>query len=225
MISFTDGSSVIAQSPIVTWTYLDTSLVVPVTLVATGICLAWYLVKAAVALSLALAARRSPDRAAVERAVRTAPPGMRRLVQRLAGVALAGAVLSPGLAHAGPSTPADVPVLDRVPVYAAPAEPAPQPTTAPGGRKPQTTAAPPDLDRSGVAGRPRGTPAADPPSTRRTHTVVPGDTLWAIAELQYGTSDPMRTAALVVRIHEANRATIGPDPDLIKPGAVLVLPR
>ncbi|KKM66322.1 hypothetical protein LCGC14_1482300, partial [marine sediment metagenome] len=52
-------------------------------------------------------------------------------------------------------------------------------------------------------------------SAQRTHTVVSGDTLGAIAG-KYGTTWQL--------LYEANKAIVGPDPDLIQPGMVLVIP-
>ena len=48
--------------------------------------------------------------------------------------------------------------------------------------------------------------------------VKQGDTLWAIAKLQYGDGERWRD------IYEANKDTIGPDPTLITPGMQLVMP-
>ena len=52
-------------------------------------------------------------------------------------------------------------------------------------------------------------------TAQRTHTVVSGDTLGAIAG-KYGTTWQV--------LYEANKAVIGSDPDLIQPGMVLVIP-
>jgi nucleoid-associated protein YgaU len=65
-------------------------------------------------------------------------------------------------------------------------------------------------------------PAASerPPEARpeRTYTVRPGDSLWKIAKRQYGDGNDWS------RLYEANRETIGANPDLIHPGQVLVIP-
>jgi hypothetical protein len=53
------------------------------------------------------------------------------------------------------------------------------------------------------------------PTAPRTYTVRPGDTLWAIGQ---------RLGVDWRRLYEANRDTIGPDPDVIRPGQVLVVP-
>lgn len=50
------------------------------------------------------------------------------------------------------------------------------------------------------------------------YEVKPGDSLWAIAKLQYGNGGRWRD------IYDANKETIGPSPDLILPGQKLVLP-
>ena len=58
------------------------------------------------------------------------------------------------------------------------------------------------------------------------HLVRPGDTLWDIAAAQIPPSQRgnAATAAQWQRVYAANRATIGDNPDLILPGARLVLP-
>ena len=72
-----------------------------------------------------------------------------------------------------------------------------------------------------VSGPERPRPAAGP------HTVVvrPGDTLWAIAARRL---PPGATPAAIDRgwrsLYAANRAVIGPDPDLIRAGTGLRLP-
>ena len=75
---------------------------------------------------------------------------------------------------------------------------------------------------------PSTTPAATPEDRvpSRTVVVAPGDTLWdlAVADLPHG-ADVALVAAHWRAIHAANRAVIGPDPDLIHPGQRLRLPR
>ena len=63
-----------------------------------------------------------------------------------------------------------------------------------------------------------------PPAQHRTapvtrYTVRPGDSLWSVALAHYGTGRDWG------RIYTANRATIGPDPGMIRPGQVLTIPR
>ncbi len=57
-----------------------------------------------------------------------------------------------------------------------------------------------------------------PDTEDQTYTVVKGDTLSAIAQRYYG------KASLWKRIHDANRDQI-PNPDLIRPGQVLRIPK
>ena len=59
---------------------------------------------------------------------------------------------------------------------------------------------------------------AKPETTGDTYTVVSGDSLSKIAKNHYG------DAAKWHQIYEANKATIGNNPDLIEVGQVLTLP-
>lgn len=80
-----------------------------------------------------------------------------------------------------------------------------------------TTAAPPKkADFSNVKATTASTAAAAP-AMPATYTVVRGDSLSKIAKKLYG------NANLWKHLHEANREQI-PNPDLIKPGQVLVVP-
>lgn len=64
---------------------------------------------------------------------------------------------------------------------------------------------------------PRGAPAVV--------VVASGDSLWAIARTRLGAAAPaVQVQALTVALHHANRAEIGPDPDLLHPGQRLRLP-
>jgi nucleoid-associated protein YgaU len=62
------------------------------------------------------------------------------------------------------------------------------------------------------------------PTGRRTYVVQAGDCLWTIAAEWLETDDVRRIARYWPRIHRANRATIGRDPNVIHPGQVLVMP-
>lgn len=63
---------------------------------------------------------------------------------------------------------------------------------------------------------------APPPTAHRTYTVtswpLPGSSLWSIATIEYG--NPMKWPD----IYNANRATIGNNPNLIRKGMVLNIP-
>ena len=68
----------------------------------------------------------------------------------------------------------------------------------------------------------RGVPVA---GAARTVVVEPGDTLWALAREELGPeASDVEVARRCRAIHEANRSTIGADPDLIRPGQHLELP-
>jgi hypothetical protein len=127
------------------------------------------------------------------------PAGVRRAVLAACGVALAGGLASPSHAvGVDPRPPAshhlDRSVLDGLPL----------PDRAVSGRRP---------------GHPRR------PDPGRTVVVGPGDTLWSIAARDLAPGSPdARVAAGWRAIYAANRHRIGPDPDVIVPGARLTLP-
>lgn len=58
----------------------------------------------------------------------------------------------------------------------------------------------------------------DPATTTSTYPVSSGDSLWAIAKRHYGDGAKWKA------IYEANKSTIGANPNLIYPGQVLTLP-
>jgi nucleoid-associated protein YgaU len=76
------------------------------------------------------------------------------------------------------------------------------------------------------ADRPHARSHPERPGREHVVEVRPGDTLWALA---VRTLPPGATDAAVSRrwpqVHALNRAVIGPDPDLIRPGQRLRLPR
>jgi nucleoid-associated protein YgaU len=59
---------------------------------------------------------------------------------------------------------------------------------------------------------------APPPKVARTHTVVSGDSLSKIAKKYLGNANRWN------ELYEANRAVVGDNPNLIKPGQVLTIP-
>lgn len=71
-------------------------------------------------------------------------------------------------------------------------------------------------------------PASRPVAALERATVRPGDSLWRIAEAtlreQGRSPTDADVAAYWPRIHDANRALVGPDPHLVRPGVPLVLP-
>jgi nucleoid-associated protein YgaU len=90
------------------------------------------------------------------------------------------------------------------------AQAAPPPTT------PSTPAA-----KAAASGGPAAaaTPAAQPAQADEIYTVVKGDNLSKIAKHHLGSANAWR------KIYEANREVIGDDPDKIKPGQKLRIPR
>lgn len=64
---------------------------------------------------------------------------------------------------------------------------------------------------------PEPAPVAPPTPSKRTYTVVSGDSLWKIAKREYGDGNKWPA------IFEANRDVIK-NPDLIRPGQVFVIP-
>lgn len=84
-----------------------------------------------------------------------------------------------------------------------------------------------DLDRPAApaCGVPAAPAAPGEPDTLRDYVVRPGDSLWSIAARELG---PAAGASAVARRWPAwwaeNRATIGPDPGLVRPGQALVVP-
>ena len=121
---------------------------------------------------------------------------------------------SPSAAPAKP-TPVQGPVVTK-PATSPPAA-APKPTPAPA--KPTTAAPKPTPAPAGP------TVTAPQPGAAKRYVVVRGDSLWEITERQLG---PGATAEQVARswqdVYDANRAVIGSNPDIIRPGQTLTIP-
>lgn len=132
---------------------------------------------------------------------RGCPEVLRRWLLVACGVAVAGSVAAS-------------------PAYAAPA---PDPTSPPH----QWIAGLPLPERVGIGWSIRSPAPAGPTIGAPTQyiTVRPGDSLWTIASRSSGPGS--RAAAINTAwraLYELNRATIGPDPDLIHPGLRLRIP-
>lgn len=71
-----------------------------------------------------------------------------------------------------------------------------------------------------------GRAAPPPPATRRPAQVVvePGDSLWQIARERLPEATDAELSRAVASTYAANRRSIGPDPDRIRPGQHLVFP-
>jgi len=84
----------------------------------------------------------------------------------------------------------------------------------------QPPAPPPVVGRSGGPSTVPPPPPAVAPAPRETYTVKKGESLWKIAGRAdiYGDSTKWR------RIYEANKHQL-PDPNKLKPGMVLIIPR
>ncbi|MFL6240059.1 MAG: LysM peptidoglycan-binding domain-containing protein [Actinomycetes bacterium] len=68
-------------------------------------------------------------------------------------------------------------------------------------------------------------PSLDRPASSGDYVVQPGDCLWAIARRQLGDGATTRAIALTwPQWYAANRASIGPDPNVLRPGQRLRVP-
>ena len=139
---------------------------------------------------------------------RGVPAPLRRLVLGACGVAVAGGLLTPAYAVgavAGDGRGTEASVVSGLPL-------------------PDRATAAMHVSRL-VSRRARSAPAPQPNGAAGV-VVRPGDTLWALAE---DTLPPGATDASVAGrwrlIYRLNRATVGPDPDLIRPAQHLRLPR
>jgi resuscitation-promoting factor RpfA len=177
---------------------------------------------AAMAAALPAPAAAAPPQAAAGRGHPTAALPAAALPQAAAGAAWsrtgpggrsgAPAPLPPWLAEppaaggGGPGLAAEGPGPDGRPEVAGP-----QRTTRPRPPGPGAASEAGSAHGAGVAG---------------AHTVRPGDTLWAIAAAHLPPA--WRSPAIIDRywrqVYGANRAVVGPDPDLIHPGTRLLVP-
>lgn len=200
---------------------------------------------------LGLLARATRSVAVIAWADRAALPVQRRVLNRVAGVALVMATLgSASAAGAGPAPPAPAHLV-RLPDAPDPAAGPPATVTrlpdggpadpAPSGRPlvaPKRQASAPATTRRVATAAPRPAPAtrrplrqtaaAPIPPGARTYTVVPGDSFWRIAaghEAQRLGRPPTdaEIGRYWVTLVAANRQRVV-DPDLIFPGQVLELP-
>lgn len=73
------------------------------------------------------------------------------------------------------------------------------------------------IEKEKPVATPAPTPSPAPAVTKKTYTIVSGDTLWGIAKRYYG------NGALYTKIYEANKSIIK-NPNLIYPGQKVVIP-
>ncbi len=214
---------------------------------------AWVATGAALGLAVVGAARAGRRWRLGEAALRrTAPVMVLRLVRTGVGVSLgAGLVLAPTAAFAAAPepAPASVSAVADVSVEGGPASAGIGAVTGRGGidLSWRPTAMLPPAAETSVASptasavsapAAAAAPAETAPTARvvttATRTAPPpgetvvvhrGDTLWDLAAASLG-GDPTDAQVLAetVRWHEANRAVIGDDPDLLLPGQTLVRP-
>ncbi|WP_020016483.1 LysM peptidoglycan-binding domain-containing protein [Promicromonospora sukumoe] len=207
--------------------YFPVEDIVELAAVAVGTAVAgWTGAHALLALACVLADRHGRRWTAAERTVaRHAPAVVRRLARAAAGAGLGLALTTPAafaLPQAGPQA-------DEMRAEAGPAvvlDLGWQPTNA----RPTNGRQSDGPGRSSLVNRSAGT------STGPEAPVVveAGDTLWSIAAEGLaradhghpGAAEPsdVETAEAVVRWYAANRAVVGADPDLIRPGMVLHQP-
>ncbi|MHB8449557.1 MAG: LysM peptidoglycan-binding domain-containing protein [Mycobacteriales bacterium] len=178
-------------------------------------CLLWLWV--AVGAGILGALPGSPGRVGQTVARRLIPAVLRPLLGAGVGTALVltGAVGGGAAsAAAGPGwiTPAPwTPPMPPLPVVA------PWPTASAGASPPAVS-----LDRP--IGPTRPPPEPGPACAPSTVTVAPGDTLWGLTAAALGEARPPSVARHWPQLWLANRAVVGGDPDLIRPGERLVLP-
>lgn len=195
--------------------YLDDVVLVAVCAVGTLVA-GWYALSAALLLSARALEGRGRGRSAVgshllATVARAGAPGLRRLA---AGSLLAGLTLTGGTtAFASPTA-----ASDDLGWSASVSVPSPGPAQTPA----QTPAQIPAQTASATPHR-SAAPAAQSPAA--PYVVQPGDCLWDIAERHLpGTPSNLTIAHEWQRWYAANAAVIGGDPDLIRPGTVLVPP-
>lgn len=166
----------------------------------------YYLLRTSLALLLLAGSRVRPDLQPA--AMRCAPAALRPLLRRVIAGGLLGVALTGGSALAAtndcPAPVAGVPVLDRG-IMCDPGQRAGQP---PESGPPVPVQAP--------------ATTADPSTT---YVVGAGDSLWSITADRLG---PAATDAAIAdawpKLWQINRAVIGDDPGLIRPGTRLALP-
>jgi len=174
----------------------------------------WWMGAMVIAIVSAVASRSGNRRLAVVTA-RWSPAFMRRLVLSVIGLNL----LAAPLANAAVNQPID-------PLWQASTTSSSQPAISPLWQPRSPVVEPGPLanapTRNSTPGR-AGSTAATPGGS---HTVVKeGDTLWSIAAAELGPyATDVEVSASWQEWYRANQVVIGPDPNIIKPGQVLVSP-
>jgi nucleoid-associated protein YgaU len=169
----------------------------------------------------------------VRRSGRTHPALRPWLVRVLVGAALGTSTLAGPAAAAAPAPGTPPPSASTS--ASTPGGPAAQEVRAGTASLPRALAGLPLPDRpvgAAPAPAPPAQPAPDPApeptpdAHRRLHTVATGESLWSIATEHLPPTAPTVEVDRWWRaVYDANRPVIGDDPDLIRPGTVLRLPR
>lgn len=193
----------------------DTAVVAAVAAVAYVVA-GWLLV---VATAVALAATGGRLGGAAHRAQRVlAPLAVRRAVALALGLAVVTGAAGPAAAEPGPAggSPISVSAASGLDWPAIPATPTtPATPTAPATPDPSTARPAPAVPNASADGQPV--------------VVRPGDSLWRLAERDLADREDRavsdrEVAAAWPSWWSANRDVVGPDPDLLRPGAVLTPP-
>ncbi|MDQ0755743.1 LysM peptidoglycan-binding domain-containing protein [Arthrobacter sp. B3I4] len=205
------------------------------------IVVVWWVLSFLIAVAAALLERCGSHRAAVA-AGKFSPAFMRRLALAAVGLQLATAPLAQASTRAGDpagqGTAASAVVAAWVPsggalaaqavalpraATPAPDPPAPLPLPRSLGVDPHWTPSPTPMDPRVLAAAPH----RDQARAARTAevTVQTGDSLWSIcAEALGPLASDVDVALAWPRLYQANRGVIGPDPGLLLPGQVLIIP-
>lgn len=197
----------------------------------------WWILAAALSLWLARMAVRITRPALRGRfhsaltglSLRIAPSFMRRLAAAVLGASLMGAPAATA-SFAAPGVGSSVAVSQTVAGPAAPSTsqgaPSPDPSPAPGTADPTPLWTPAPEDTSGSALIPDSSRDVETALVPGTKVVVDvGDSLWSLASRQLGGfATDTDIARLWPAWYEANKSTIGENPDLILPGQVLTVP-
>ncbi len=154
---------------------------------------------------------------------RALPVALYRLCAAAVGVSVLAGPVTAGAAAVATERPTGWGVVSAIADPPPPAWPTggsvPAPTWPQGPGAPATAPIPPTRAAPPTVGAPSSPSASGPV------TVRPGDSLWLIAARRLGSGTaPIQIALACREWYATNRALIGDDPDLIRPGQVLVDP-
>jgi nucleoid-associated protein YgaU len=209
------------------------------------IVITWWAISVAMAVAAALLERRGSTRAAAA-AAKFSPAFMRRLALAAVGLhlitaPLASAATQPAESGTGQSAQTAVSAAwlpapeaslpgSTDPAAAVPATPSPVPAPLPvpardggAGLDPQWRPSSPVVEPGPLAARRLRT--QEPAAEGTEITVRAGDSLWSLSAAELGPfASDVDIAREWPRWYQANRALIGDNPDILRPGQVLRLP-